>query len=596
MIKVIKKQPTGTFNATRRKGNYLIGESTVNYGPTEVTGFYGAIEPPEGGFTLYMDKETGGPSIKVFDTQQKLIDFCNEKLGSDQSTIFDTIDWINQQDDYFVDPNYFEFSVKTDNTGTSSSNQFQLPLISSGDINFLVDWGDGNTDTITTYNQSETTHTYTSGGTYTIKIAGIIKGFRFNNGGDRLKMLNISNWGCLNITDSSSFYGCENMTCDAVDAPIISTTSLQTTFYNCYLFNGPIGNWDISNVTTLSQLFRGARLFNQPLNEWDTSKVTILFWLFREASSFNQDLGRWNVSNVTNFYGVFQATRDFNNGGSPSINDWNVSKGTTMGEMFRLTSFNQPLDKWDVSNVRSMFYMFDGSDFNQDISSWDVSNVANMTRMFQSTPFNQDIGSWNVSDVTSMDFMFYNARSFNQDIGNWDVSNVVNMSQMFNLASSFTNGGSDSINSWNTSKTTNMYAMFRMSNFNQNISNWDVSKISSMRYFFQRTPFNQDISGWNVSGVTDMVQMFIEANNFDQNISLWDINQVTDFTSFMSLANGLSITNYNNLLVAWEAQTPQSNININFGGSKYTPNSAAATARQSLIDNYNWTITDGGPA
>jgi hypothetical protein len=35
-------------------------------------------------------------------------------------------------------------------------------------------------------------------------------------------------------------------------------------------------------------------------------------------------------------------------------------------------------------------------------------------------------------------------------------------------------------------------------------------------------------------------------------------------------------------------------ISISFGGSQYTGGGAAATARASLINNFNWTITDGG--
>jgi len=93
-----------------------------------------------------------------------------------------------------------------------------------------------------------------------------------------------------------------------------------------------------------------------------------------------------------------------------------------------------------------------------------------------------------------------------------------------------------------------------------------------------------------------MNSMFYNADAFDQDISNWDINQVSNFSNFMLSATGLSTTNYDLLLVGWEAQAPTSGININFGGSTYTAGSAAATARQSLIDNYSWTITDGGTA
>jgi len=53
----------------------------------------------------------------------------------------------------------FIMSVKTDNTsaGSTTATQFKLPLPASGTYNFSVDWGDGNSDTITVYNQAQPT-------------------------------------------------------------------------------------------------------------------------------------------------------------------------------------------------------------------------------------------------------------------------------------------------------------------------------------------------------------------------------------------------------------------------------------------------------
>ena len=42
---------------------------------------------------------------------------------------------------------------KTDNEGVSLSNQIFLNLDSSGTYNFVVDWGDGSSDEITTWDQ-----------------------------------------------------------------------------------------------------------------------------------------------------------------------------------------------------------------------------------------------------------------------------------------------------------------------------------------------------------------------------------------------------------------------------------------------------------
>jgi len=97
--------------------------------------------------------------------------------------------------------------------------------------------------------------------------------------------------------------------------------------------------------------------------------------------------------------------------------------------------------------------------------------------------------------------------------------------------------------------------------------------------------------------------VFNNADAFDQDISTWDINQVINFSNFMTSATGLSTTNYDLLLVGWEANLQALypggsgypyTININFGGSTYTLGSAAETARTSLINNFSWTITDGG--
>lgn len=464
MIKCIKYATSGTLSNTRRKGNFLVGESTVSYGPTSSTGLYNSITPPEGGYTLYLNKETGGPSIYVFTGGTELLNFCNNNLGAAQSDIFGTIDWINQQNDYFVDPNYFEFTVKTNNTGVSSTTQFKLPLVSNGSINFIVDWGDNTTSTITSFNQAETTHTYSTAGTYTVKIAGILRGFRFANGGDKLKFLTVTKWGCLNITDDQIFYGCTNLTCSATDSPLITSTSLSNCFRSCTNFNGAIGNWDVSNVTSMERTFQSCWFFNQDIGNWDVSNVTNMYLTFFDARAFNQNIGSWDVSKVTQMSFMLQGAE----------------------------SFNQPIGEWNVSNVTAMTGMFQKAVgrpyvFNQPIGDWDTSKVTAMNQMFtDNTSFNQPIGDWDTSNVTTFQNMFYNATSFNQDVGNWNVSKATTMLQMFRNATSFNNGGSSSINNWqlNTTNTINMQGMFQGATpFNQPIGNWNVSKVTNFTSF-----------------------------------------------------------------------------------------------------------------
>jgi surface protein len=297
----------------------------------------------------------------------------------------------------------FIFTVDTTKAGTTSSTQFRLPLVSSGTVNFVVEWGDGTSDTITTFNQAQVIHTYPSSGTYEIKIRGVLRGWQFNNGGDRLKMGEIRNWGCLDISVFAGFFGCTNLTCSATDAPTISSTSLQNYFRACTNFNGQIGNWDTSSVTTMTRMFE-------------------------DAISFNRDIGGWNVGNVTDMSFMFLGnSMKFNNGGTGSINSWNVSKVTNFQDMFWRCSFNQPIGNWNVGSATNMVGMFLQNPFNQDIGNWDVSKVTNMGNMFfGNSVFNQNIGSWNTSAVTNMAQMFQSATSFNQNIGSWNVANVTN--------------------------------------------------------------------------------------------------------------------------------------------------------------------------
>jgi surface protein len=273
--------------------------------------------------------------------------------------------------------------------------------------------------------------------------------------------------------------------------------------------------------------------------------------------------------------------------------DWDVSNVTTMDQAFQSsTSFNADLSTWDVSNVTNMSQMFSGaSSFNQDIGGWDVGQVTDMQFMFSNAVvFNHNMSGWDVSNVFNMSAMFSGASSFNQDIGNWDVSNVTNMSQMFNGASSF----NQDIGGWDVSNVTSMVNMFLgASSFNQDIGVWDVSNVTNMSQMFSgASVFNQNIGGWNVSNVTDMFGVFINASAFNQDIGSWDVSSVTQMT-FMLNGAGLSVENYDATLDGWSTLSLQDNVNLGASGLQYCN---SEEERQSIIDNFGWTITDEGIA
>lgn len=74
MPNVIKYTTGATETGCLRKGNMLIGNNTADYGAT----FWNGINPPVGGYTIYLNKASGGPSIYCPTNDTQLIDIANQ--------------------------------------------------------------------------------------------------------------------------------------------------------------------------------------------------------------------------------------------------------------------------------------------------------------------------------------------------------------------------------------------------------------------------------------------------------------------------------------------------------------------------------------
>ena len=124
----------------------------------------------------------------------------------------------------------------------------------------------------------------------------------------------------------------------------------------------------------------------------------------------------------------------------------------------------------------------------------------------------------------------------------------------------------------------------------------DTSAVTNMSRMFQNcirltTP---NVSGFVTSAVTSMSFMFRNCPVLtDAAIDGWDIEAVTSFTEFMT-ATTIPTARYDDTLVAWDAQNPVDGLSVDFGGSKYTLGSDAATARANLVSNDGWVLSDGG--
>ncbi|WP_027002469.1 BspA family leucine-rich repeat surface protein, partial [Hugenholtzia roseola] len=336
---------------------------------------------------------------------------------------------------YLFDTSVKEFGIKegspfvTTWQTTAANESITIPHDGTG-YNFTVDWGDSNIEVLTDVD-FPFTHTYTTAGTYTVSITGDFPRIYFNNGGDRLKIRSIEQWGDIAWTSmENAFWGCGNLTYNATDAPDLSGVSnLAQMFRAATLFNGNLNNWDVSTIQNLNFMFWGCGNFNQPLDAWDVSSVTTMSNTFWGCNIFNQPLNSWNVSSVTNMNGLF-------------VNN---------------IAFNQPLDNWDVSNVTNMGNMFWGCFiFNQNITVWDISSVADLSFMFyNASSFNQNLATWNVNNVINLSNMFLNATAFNQNLGSWNLRTAgVDMNNMLDNCGMNTANYDATLIGWATNPST----------------------------------------------------------------------------------------------------------------------------------------------
>jgi hypothetical protein len=199
-------------------------------------------------------------------------------------------------------PPEFIMLVKTDNAGTSGSNEFTIPTGTTG-YNYDVYWEeDGNPlNNGSLSNQTGTiTITFASIGNYILKISGDFPRIVFNNGGDRLKVLEVQNWGIINWTSfNSAFQGCSNMVLTAIDVPnLTNVTTFNSAFRDLTLFED-LGNkmkdWNVSNVGSFSLCFQDSPLFNSDISNWNISNCNTFQNMLIRCSAFNQNLSKWNL-------------------------------------------------------------------------------------------------------------------------------------------------------------------------------------------------------------------------------------------------------------------------------------------------------------
>lgn len=500
-------------------------------------------------------------------------------------------------------PGSFSTTWKTDNPGTTASNQIRIQTTGTG-YNYNIYWEDVSSSTINgtlLARTGATTITFPTPGTYRVDITGTFPRIYMNcsggTGGDRQKLLTIEQWGSIAWSSMArAFCGATNLTLTASDVPDLSAaSSTDNMFSGATAFNQDISGWNMSTITNVSYMFSGATSFNQPLNSWDVSNVQNFSGMFAGATAFNQDLSSWDVSSGTTFDYIFSGATSIN----PDLSNWQIAPSATINNMFGDSAFNRDFTTWSwlYNPARTSWsgLLYEANAFSEDISNLVIPlHVTDLSQFFRrNSTFNQDISSWDVSHVTEFYSMFSGATAFNQSLNDWNVSNAVSMSNMFDSMEAF----NQPLDAWNVSNVTDMSCMFCYSVYNQPLNSWDVSSVTTMSTMFYENPeFNQPLNSWDVSSVTDMGYIFENATAFDQDLSSWDVSNVTNMYNIFR-NSALSVGNYSNILTGWSQQTLQSGLELTLIGpnGSLTPYcDTVQAARDTLTTTYSWTMTDGG--
>lgn len=225
----------------------------------------------------------------------------------------------------------FIFTIDTTKAGVSASDSIELPLLGGGTYtNLTVDWGDGNSQTLDYANR---THTYASGGIYQITISGdVLKRFRFANGGDKLKMLSVDNWGLFDTGNvNGSFNGCANMTTIPANSPTLSGAQGASSMY--------------AVCTSLS-----ADVYI------DSDVITSVRSMLTQNPSFNSGI-YLTAPNVTDAVSFLQGCSSFDH---PSISNIDVSSWKNFNNCLNGVNLTQSLASWDITSMTSATYFMLG--------------------------------------------------------------------------------------------------------------------------------------------------------------------------------------------------------------------------------------------
>ena len=327
--------------------------------------------------------------------------------------------------------------VESDGNGV-----FTIPTTGGG-YNYDVKTSDGQTFSGVAGNH---TITFPSANTrYDVEISGLFPRFYFNNGSERLKIKDIKQWGDVawGAVQDNAFYGCEDMTCSALDLPDMEhITSAFNMFRTARKFNPTTFDLKFANLVNGERMFSGNWLFN-PIDFAPTfASLTNGTFMFYGMTSFVGSVFNPTLASLTNGNSMFNGATSFN----PPLFNPTLANLTNGSYMFRdATSFNPPLFNPTLASLTNGSYMFEGTaSFVGTNFAPTFGSLTSVGNMFRNSALDVDTSTWDFSTIIDIagsgatTGMFYNSRFSVIDMSD-QLTGSINLQNMKQLCAANSN-------------------------------------------------------------------------------------------------------------------------------------------------------------
>lgn len=330
---------------------------------------------------------------------------------------------------YTFTPEYSDFDMTIDTS--LGNNTVSIPMTSSGTYNYYIDWGDGTSSTqITTYNDTNATHTYSEAKEYKIKLYGNLNRLLFQDTNIGKCLKEVTKCDLTFIDISGMFMNCSNLKYvpDDIFIKSFDITSAENVFRGCSSLNVISGELFTNSpeILTFNGVFRESGLITIPTNLFDSNNKAVnlanAFLSCKQLTTIPRNLFYGNTKVLT-FDNIFNSCTELisvpnalfsnNNAVTTYENAFNgcIKLSTIAGDIFgnangSVLTYKGAFSNTNISELpEGLFRNADSTTTYDDVFAKTTTGLTPITRI-PNFFFNGDNASWtnafDMSKITSL--------------------------------------------------------------------------------------------------------------------------------------------------------------------------------------------------